>query len=328
MNEGKPGSNDEDVLSDLLKQAERREQPSDVARRTAYAALEKDWRSAVELHTKRRRLRLVGVAASFVLLAAILWSPLQQMNDGQNALAEPFGTVVLATSGDTYLNGSPVELSNVVLRAGDRFATGSNTRTAISPVEGGSLRLDENTTLLALAPNQLRLESGAVYVDSQGRTTDSFAILTAFGSVQHIGTRYAVRVSENALAVSVRGGRVRVARRDQTWEKRGGERLTLTQTTESSEDIRTFGPEWDWVLEAAPPPSLESPPSAHDLVVWIARESGYEIAYTSAEAEQRAQTPVRGLGPEVSPEQALEALRYLTDLQFDVDGGTLSIRQR
>lgn len=326
MNEPKPDPRDEDVLADLLKKAERREQPSDTAKRQAYAALESDWRSVVERRTKRRRMRLVGLAASLLLVAAILWSPLQRLNDGGDTLAEPFGTVVLATAGDTYLNGNPVDGSNAFLRSGDRFATGPSTRAAIRPTEGGSLRLDQDTELVALAPNQLRLESGAVYVDSQGRSTDNLAILTPFGSVRHIGTRYSVRVSENALSVSVRGGRVRIAQRDQTWETRAGERLTLTQTAESSEEIQTFGPDWDWVLEAAPPRSLEGQ-SAHDLVVWIARESGYEVAYASEVAEQRAQALVSGLGT-VGPQQALETLRYASDLQFDVDGGTLLISQR
>lgn len=328
MNESKPERHDEDALSDLLKQGRRREQPSDAAKRAAYAALQDDWRSVVERRSRRRRIGLVGVAASFALVAAILWSPLDRVNDGGRSLTEVFGTVELATTGDIYRNGNRVAGANTLLRAGDRFATGTNTRAALRPADGGSLRLDANTALVALAPNQLRLEYGAVYIDSLGSKTGNLTILTSLGSVRHIGTRYAVRLEDDSLTISVRGGRVQITRSDRTWEKRAGERLTLTETDESTEAIATFGRDWDWVVQAAPPRSLEAPQSAHDLVVWIARESGYEIAYESELAERQAQTLVSGLGNEVGPQQALEALGYAIDLQFEVDGGTLSISER
>lgn len=237
-------------LSRLLERAGRQQPPAPERVARARAAAHAHWRR----HLDRRRRQLwsraiVGsaIAASLVGLAAWSWpwppsssssSPTMATATARAEVATLLRTVGVArvidiadgaddAGGARFPAGaeggadggraSSAAIAGARLRAGAAVETAGDGRAALALAHGISLRLDHDTRIVFDAVNRVRLERGAVYVDSGARPKDAGAggdeglrVETRLGTVRHIGTQFEVRLDVVGLRTRVREGVITV----------------------------------------------------------------------------------------------------------------------
>lgn len=212
------------------------------------------------------------------------------------------------------------------LVAGARIETGegANAGTVALRLSGGaSLRLDSGTVLGLASARWVRLERGAVYVDSEAAPGDGVAVETTLGTVREIGTRFEVRLAREAgglLAVGVRAGRVAVDRDGSRLEVAAGERLELgADGTATVRPLAADDPAWSWIGSALP---LEiEGRTLGDLLARYAIETGREARFADARLEAEvAGVVLHGSVAGLDPDEVLEAAVAGAGLRLGRDG--------
>src|SRR5207237_6924375 len=94
-----------------------------------------------------------------------------------------------------------------VLMTGMRLESGRSARMLFQITGGGTLRLDVNSCIYLESPSLLRLDYGALYVDS-ARAQKRLTLTTLMGNVRDIGTQFEVRMHQGTLVIRVREGSV------------------------------------------------------------------------------------------------------------------------
>ncbi len=272
-----------------------------------------------------RRRGLFAAAATLaiaVLASGILYDRPQSPEPGHHV-----ADVVLARGHSSLLShagGPGVRITaNMALKTGQEIRTAPGGGLAIGWSNGIALRLDQESRVLLLDQDHTRLLSGRVYIDTSDArgTANEFRVLTPAGPVRHVGTRYMVGVLAGATSVSVRDGQVLLG------EERAedGERLTVAATGKRNrEAIEAHGEEWSWTEDLATPMETDGRTVA-ELLDWIARETGRALVYGSPAARSLAAgTRIHG-NIDAEPMKALELVMETTDLEAEIDGGTIRV---
>ena len=280
------------------------------------------WRRA---SARRRRARAFGLlaAAATVVLALAAW-----MGVRRGAPAVPVAVVErgAASAGDALTRDLP---------RGAVLATSAGERLAIRTTSRHSVRLDVETRIRLVSGRAISLEAGSVYVDSGSaspRPEAALEIDTPFGRIEEVGTQFAARVTEQALEVRVREGRIALA-------GLGGDVGELT--VEAGQGIRVArggaqplgpepasGPGWDWVQEVAPPMVIEGR-SLSEFLEWYARERGVSVRFASADAGAgAAATVLRGSIEGMSPDEALSSVLATSGVRAARSGSELLVEGR
>jgi hypothetical protein len=210
--------------------------------------------------------------------------------------------------------------------SGVMVTTGSQGRVALRLSSGGSARLDHDTRLHLVSPSILRLDSGAVYIDSGQEPGASVAVQTSMGVARDIGTQFEVRLDGERLLVRVREGTVRLDCETSRHEARSGsELLVAADGTLLYHTVPLYGEIWDWVLEVAPPFELEGA-SLAELLDWVARETGWIIRVTDQASTKAISTlTLHGSLAGISPAEAPAAVLPTCNLGYDLSDGVLRI---
>jgi hypothetical protein len=209
---------------------------------------------------------------------------------------------------------------------GTMVTTGSHGRAALLLSSGGSVRLDHDTRLQLVSVSILRLDSGAVYIDSGQEPGASVAVQTAMGVARDIGTQFEVRLDGERLSVRVREGAVRLDCEASRHEARAGSELLVeADGTLLYHTVPLYGEIWDWMLEVAPPFELEGA-SLAQLLDWVARETGWTIRATDQVSTRAISTlTLHGSIAGITPAQAPAAVLPTCNLGYDISGGVLTI---
>jgi ferric-dicitrate binding protein FerR (iron transport regulator) len=340
MNDRVPELHDDPALADLLRAAGRRAGPSADVEAEVRAAVTAEWRQVVAARaaTTRRRTqsRFAGALALVATLAGVavllLREPVVDPGDG---------TILVATLtrrvGPLEIDlaaGQPLSPDGTgQMAAGSRLVTGPGGRAALALAGGGSLRVDADSRVAFVAADRVVLEQGAVYFDSgaDGGPSAPFLVETRQGTFQHVGTQFQVRAAPGAgpVAVSVREGRVSVARGSELREAPAGERLTLLADGSAvTSAVAPDADEWRWIAAVTPPFSLEGR-SLGDFLAWAARETGHRLEFAST-ADRAAAAGIRlsGSVEGLAPEQALAAVVATTRFDYRFNGGRLEVAHR
>lgn len=323
------GTDDNEKLERLISAAPPRLRPSDSVREQTFSALQDEWSGVVEQHSRVRRNRRFGVAAAASVVAAFLSIQLG-LFDSDPAI---FATVARQTgSGLTQshadLAGDSRSLERVMVDS--TVATQPDSRALLYLDGGGSVRLDTNTRLTILAPDQVRLERGALYFDSQGGDADRVSsieleVITPAGVVRHLGTQYVVRVERTSTMVGVREGSVAIVSDSVSAITRAGNMISFDSSNRATErPLDAYAPVWNWVMEISPT-VISQRTRVVDLLDWISRESGREIVFFE-DAESVAETTIVDGLPEVDALTAVDALELATDLSLEVSAGRILVK--
>jgi ferric-dicitrate binding protein FerR (iron transport regulator) len=156
---------------------------------------------------------------------------------------------------------------------------------------GGSVRLDAGTRIRLSAVKLIDLEQGAVYIDSGG-APGGMAVQAPNGFFQSIGTQFEVRIERNGTRLRVREGHVALQSGNPPVVSGAGEELIVRANGRiARRQTAVYGPEWDWVLQAAPRLDIEGL-KVRAFLDWLAREEGRRIEFADDEAAALADSTV------------------------------------
>ena len=289
-------SDAEQLTETLLGRADRRrEAPPDVRDRV-FQAVEAEWRS-----TSRARSRWPIAAVAAVVLAAFLAGALNWER------TDPFAVQIAATRGlvvdkTRYTHGgTQIELTPGTAMVAERTSrlTGAN---------GTEFRLRAGSAITWNSEHEIRIDAGAVYVDTHGGSGMRFE--TPAGTVEDIGTRFMVTVGSGQVEVAMRDGAVRMTTSHGINVARAasgvGDVLVVDNTGARKILDQTSVRRWDWILEAHPG---YQETSVSRLLEAIARDLGLELEYLSPDVKAVALDArmVGDLG-ELQPNDALEVV--------------------
>ena len=299
----------DDVVRDLLRQAP----PSavDAARAARVrAAVHDAWKDAAAGERRRKRRVMLAIAAVFVsAIALTLVSALRERAVPTPATA--MASTLFLTGDVVFEHDGQAGAGRVgdALMPGTRIETNAG-RAAIALTNGIELRLDANTAVTLDSPETLSLGSGALYLDSSHRTgpPETVAIVARGTVIRNLGTRYEVRLSEDALRVRVRDGQVEVESAFGTRKVAPGSQVRVTSSEIQAGPASTSGPDWDWIVRATQPPQIEGRPLA-EFLAWAEREGGRPIRFADPELERATRaTIVYGAIERLTVEEALDVV--------------------
>ncbi len=325
-----PAAGADDAVIQLLRGSDPRELvPPDVLERS-WNLTHGAWRETV-VRRRRHRAGWLALAAAAVVGLVVgggLMPGLTRWAGGLFGPEEPVAVLEVVAGSAT------AELTRGArLEAGAEIATEADGRAAFRLAGGQSLRVDAGSRVRWLSDRVVELERGAVYVDSQpnrdGTDPEPIEIRTPHGSVTHVGTQFEVRLDEGALRVRVREGRVKIDQGSRTVDAAAGSEWTLHDGGRvSRRPVAAHGEAWRGYLEIAPPFELEGR-SLRDFLHWVARETGWRLAYADPAVELSApEIILHGSLTGVAADRAHEMVLETCGLQARLEDGILLIEHR
>jgi ferric-dicitrate binding protein FerR (iron transport regulator) len=323
---------DIELVARLVRTGGSRLEPPREAYDRVFAVASAALEARLAQRRRARRTRSLALAASVVLaIGAALWVGLREPVNLQVAMAErQSGPVTLLAAGQQ--DWQSLKPGALVTR-GSWIRTGAGSAVALRLTNGVSLRIDGGSAVSFETPQRVRVQRGAVYVDSHDGDTrlasarSSIEIVTPVATARDVGTQFEVRLVDTDTVLRVREGSVWLTHEGGEVRGQAGEQLRvepgggLARTSIASAD-----PAWDWVQSMAAAPDIDDQPLSR-VLDWVARETGRSIRYDSPETERRAAASIlhgsiRGLEPLPALETVLatSALGYRID-----DDGTILI---
>lgn len=318
-------------IEKVLKAAGPREKPPVEIERALRESLRQEWRAVVAERQGRQRRVALALAAGVMAAAIGAWLAIPNFTTPAQAV----GTVALATGGMHAKSGRFGRWERAVpgepVKTGQTLATEPTGRGAITLAGGISARLDQATRIRVAAADRLVIERGAVYVDAgaDAAAATPLEIVTAEGSVRHLGTQYEVRVLDGGVRVRVREGMVewRTAAGPAT-SGRAGEQLTISDGRIERGRVESHGQAWDWVAAAAPAIDVEGLPLT-GFLDWAARELGRRVEFATPDvAREAAAVVLHGSVAGLSPSEALMAVLATTRMQASLTDGLIVVAAR
>lgn len=211
------------------------------------------------------------------------------------------------------------------------LVTGAAGRVALRLANGVSLRLDSQTRVRLISTSSVVLQEGAVYAATDALPRKSVEVSTPFGTATNVGTRFEVRLLEEAggaVRVRVREGLVRLEGQDTWGTAEAGVELTLYAGGNFSRaEVAPWDGSWNWVVELAPGFDLEGR-TLDEFLQWVSRETGRTIRYADPELEASAASIVlHGSMGDLTPEEAPDVVLPGAGLEHKIFDGTLVVRE-
>ena len=320
----------EEAFADLLGKAAPRPTPPPEDEVLIRAAVHAEWQKVTAGKVRRRQYTRYALAASAVLAVFatlnLLRDPVVDIGDLQMASVEKqFGEVNVNSR---IANGGQL----AAIDGGDIVETGSDSGLALGWHDGGSLRMDENSLGVFEAANQIYLEYGRVYFDSEsdplstqssGAGSANISIRTDHGLVRHLGTQFMTQVGTDELVISVREGVVSIDG-NVTARASAGQQFAISGSGALAINDTNGVDDWEWVEKSTPAVNLDGRLIAEALA-WVSRESGRTIQYASAEAESLARTDTVHGDYNMEPSRALEIFMMTADLSARIEGEVIVI---
>ena len=225
--------------------------------------------------------------------------------------------------------GSGGATTGAGLDAGSTVETGPESFATLRLAGGASARLDAGTVLRLASATALELERGAVYLDTGSAPgAAALEVATRYGVARDIGTRFEVRLLDDALRVQVREGEVEVDLGAATRRAGAGGALQIgADGTVTREDVSAYGSSWGWILRTSPPFDLEGR-TLGEFLDWVARETGWHVRFADPALEREVaglvgHGSIAGTRADQAPDLVLPGF----GLRHRIEDGTLWIEQ-
>jgi len=299
---------EKDGIATLVRLAGRR--PEVAAARTARvkAAVAEEWGATV----RRRRYVRFGVAATLAA-AASFGGFLLVRSQPEPPIPAAVAPIVAHVHS---IDGAGSLAVGQSLRAGARIEVPPNGFASLE-WNGATLRIDGGTQLRLESRNVATLQRGAVYYAGQA---PGITLHTIFGDVRDVGTRFEVRLRDDAVRVRVRDGAVEL--RGTTAHART--ELVATRTAITERPVATSGDEWSWIERAAPPLLLEGK-TLEAVLRQVADEKGLALDW-------KGSRDVRGVvlhgNIPLSAAEALDAATAAAGVAYRIEGDRLIVGAR
>ena len=326
-----PGDSEERLERDL-NDALRAEQLGPEAIARVRAAVHREWQA---LYPARQPTRLRSRTPLWVALAASLGI----LGLGLAWVLHPwpaptpivFGTIAFVDQDNARVESQDHQLQPVrigaLLHAGDDLTTRGPGR--ISLPSGDNLRVGANSQIRLLAPGDVELSRGMIYVDHPPAAARSsqLRIHTRAGTVEHVGTAFEVLSNEHIVRVRVREGEVRLRNSSGDLLAKAGTELTAGSDGVISRGTSPLnGDQWHWVSALAPNYEIEGR-SLLDFLEFESRELGYQLVFADQHARDVAErTILHGTVRGRAPLEAVSNVLETTSLIYAIHGNTLQVQ--
>jgi len=308
------------VYERVLREWQASSQKPDDAR--VYKTVRREWARGAARQRLRRWAFPAALAATALLAVAVVLQPAPPVTADL-----PIGTVVRAVGG---IDPGSLPAAGEHVYAGQKLVTGAGQKLSMLLNTSQSLRIDENTALIASTRNDFKLLRGRVYADTGDfmYRDKGLVIETAMGSVTDVGTQFAVAVGDDRLDVAVREGRVDVDAESGDLVAVAGERLRLQRGADATIDsLPPNDPYWDWAASLAPVFDIENQ-SLLEFLRWAARETGRELVFANNELRMAAmRTDLHGSVSNFEPLEAIDAVLATTRFSYRVEPGRIVIER-
>jgi hypothetical protein len=316
-------------LGELLRVAGRRPPVPEPQLRALTDAARVEWQKAVTTPRRTPAPWWFAAAAAVVLaLGVTIW-----WRTTHSGSAPPAVIASLERwQGKTAITGMPELTSGGPIAAGAELSTGAGRSFLAVRVAGRSVRLAAETQGRLLDATTLELRRGAIYIDSGNHPADKgVEIRTPLGSIREIGTRFEVRLldaAEPMLRVRVREGEVELEADAERARARAGEELRRRHgETALRGQIAPHDVEWLWVVEAAPPLTIEGA-RLGDVLDQLSREAGWSLAWADSELERTARAVVlHGSVYGMTPAETVEVVVRGSGFEYSLESGILRIER-
>ena len=279
-----------------------------------YRHVRSEWKKGSPGRHTRRWLLPVALAASALVAVAIVLQP-APAPPGPTLVAPVVHAVDAAGNGNLPVPGHQVH-------AGDRLSTGSGEALSLSLARLESVRLDEQSTLIAKSDHQFELVEGRMYIDSGDLIYRSkgLEIETPSGKVTDIGTQFVVRADGETLEIAVREGRVDVRQDVRTVVAVAGDRVQFDGSADPEfSTIASHDDYWSWATDLAPTFAIENR-SLLDFLRWVARETGRELVFESEDLRIAAmRTVLHGDVAGHKPLDAVDSVMLTTKFRYRIE---------
>jgi ferric-dicitrate binding protein FerR (iron transport regulator) len=331
--DGSPGEQRLDPVARLVRLAGTRTSVPPARAERVRASAHAEWTRVSRARARHRRF---ATAAAVLALAAMALLTVR-LSTGRGARPQaPAATVatLVAVTGTVIVENLAVAGGRGDLPVGATIAAGRTLRTAPGTfaaleLEGGRLRLDQDSRLRIDSERDVFLLQGAVYVDTGnvGGQDASLQVRTALGVIRDVGTRFEVRMAGDRLRVRIRDGEVIVSAGGAS--ARAGRGMEVSTGVEGllTKAVPTFGADWAWVGRTAPRFELAGR-SLSEFLDWVSREGGYTIALDEGTRATAGTVILQGSIEGLTPDEALDVVLPSTGLEHRVIDGRVIIRSR
>jgi ferric-dicitrate binding protein FerR (iron transport regulator) len=277
---------DSDLVA-LLQKSGGRDLPPIQVQEAVWAEVHADWQTMLGARQQRQR-RIVGwsMAATMAAVgcASLVAVPALQPSAVTVATIEHVdGRLIASSTG----NSLPSIAEGEALVAGESLRTDAHSHAALRWPGGLSLRLDRDTAIKLQSPNSVALVHGAVYVDAPGHA-EPLSIVTALGTVRHLGTQYIVAARPELLEVSIREGRISIDNQASSLIASAGERIRVSATGDVKRTtIDASDSTWQWTRSTPPTFQIDNQ-SLAAFLAWVSRQTGRPVVFESQQAESAA----------------------------------------
>lgn len=318
---------DEEMLTRLLRLADEGPPiPREEIERTRLA-VRQVWLETVRRRRRRRIRWSMGAVAAAVIIVVLV----STMMDRPTIGSSPIVAQVEALSGEAWIETASgervrlVETSEIPGEATVISAAGA--RMALRLSTGHSVRIDRSTVVTLLEADHLRLDHGAVYVDSGPIHSVGIRVTTPTGDASDIGTRFLVRYENEHLRVLVRSGIVLVNLPDEDLRLDPGRGVVISPDSDPEWiTVTPWASDWEWARAVTPPFEVEGR-TVDAFLRWYERETGRAVRYSDEKSERLAkQTTIYGGVVEGAPELAAESILLSAGLEGAAQNGELVIR--
>lgn len=317
----------QDDLDRLLRTAGPRVRPPQEMADQVRAVIHEEWLKVVAVRQRRRRFVQVAVAAGLGAVALSVWllnqspAPTVVVASIERSLGEGTVRAALPTEERRFADREP-------LYTGDTVSTGDAGSVSIR-MQNVSVRLDHDSSVQLIAPDEVRITSGALYVDSglERSMARSLRVQTPAGVVEHMGTQYEVRLLDSGTRIRVREGRIQFSAPDggRIVSEAGTQLMILPDGEVHSEFVARNGDDWAWVGRVVPTFAIDDRPLP-EFLQWASRELGQDIVYaTPASQAAAAEVHLRGSIDGLTPDEALAAVLSTTRLSGAEKNGHILI---
>ncbi|MFT7651341.1 MAG: hypothetical protein ACI9ON_000892 [Limisphaerales bacterium] len=305
-----------DELEDIFGTVTARKNPSAENVAEARGRANEAWLAMVAKRKRRSLQRFSGIAATFAILGIIGLTQFSAVAPIEFELAA--GVLVEESTNRTVGPSQMIELEGSTI-----WVAKEPTRMALNDI--GDIRLSKGARAEIYSGEELRLLNGSIYIDTQGDA--DITILTPFGTVSDIGTRFAVTVDENQLVVGVRHGEVRVESRFGELHAKG-QGSTASVVTVDDQGSRTHtepssAERWEWIHAVSPGYDNNTVMGA---VRQIADDLGVELTFENRGVEAGVtNVAVQGDLQNLQPRQALQYVFQDSGMNYQLDAENLTI---
>jgi FecR protein len=310
-----------DPVSTLVRTSGRREILDPERKARMQEKVRRDWQAALERQRRKRRwiISAVAAAAAIVLLPVVWMSSRDPVTAG----------VVLRITGAPLLtreqDPTPRPLAmNLSIQERDEISTKDGARVLLDMTGNVMVRLDEQSAVQIVSSDAIRLVRGTLYIEAaeQRMTSKALTVITAFGIVGHVGTRFEARVTDDSLRIRVRDGTVsfKVSSGTQRLMKTGDELIARQGVVQVHRGPPAADSAWAWTQHIRPLFAIEGR-TLDETLTWLAHEGGYQLVYASDAVRSRARESIlHGTVDNMSAQEAFETVLAGSELRGSIEG--------